>query len=219
VALFAELLRDCLGDTPPGSLTSWEAALDGDLQLFFEASLPAPKGYRGFLRDHRARRILIPYVREAAEKYVLGGRSLEGSTKADALLLAPDTGFAMLFEAKVLSDISTSVHFDVLRNQIGRSLDVMLEPAAENGQLSSRDPGLTCYVLITPEIFRTNRSSRLYGWLMRDYQCHPEALALALPHRKGADFAALARRIGWLTWEDCKRVCPDACCWLPSEPP
>jgi hypothetical protein len=33
-----------------------------------------------------------------------GGHALEGATKVDAMLIAPETGFAVLFEAKVLAD-------------------------------------------------------------------------------------------------------------------
>ena len=43
------------------------------------------------------------------------------------MLLAPATGVAVIFEAKVLSDISTHVTFDLARNQLARSIDVMLE--------------------------------------------------------------------------------------------
>jgi hypothetical protein len=69
-------------------------------------------------------------------------------------------------------------------------------------------------VLITPEIFRNHPQSRLYGWLMRDYQQHPAALRRDLPHRTGTDFASVASRLGWLSWEDCNRVLPGACPWL-----
>jgi hypothetical protein len=44
------------------------------------------------------------------------------------VLLAPDTRLAVLFESKVLSDVPGGVEFDVLRNQIARNIDVMLEP-------------------------------------------------------------------------------------------
>jgi hypothetical protein len=43
------------------------------------------------------------------------------------MLLAHDTGVAIIFEAKVLSDVSTHVTFDVARNQPARTIDVMLE--------------------------------------------------------------------------------------------
>ncbi len=36
-------------------------------------------------------------------------------------------GVAVLFEAKVLSDISCRIEYDATRNQIARTIDVMLE--------------------------------------------------------------------------------------------
>ena len=66
----------------------------------------------------------IPYLKKQAEA---PEARLEGATRADAMLLAPETGVAVIFEAKVLSDISTHVTFDLARNQLARSIDVMLE--------------------------------------------------------------------------------------------
>ena len=92
----------------------------------------------------------------------------------------------MLFEAKVLADASCGIGFDVLRNQLARNIDVMLQPNPNlQKPLTQRLPGRTCFVLITPEIFRDHPQSRLYGWLMRDYQHHPAALRRDLPHRTG----------------------------------
>lgn len=69
-----------------------------------------------------------PYLREAA---ATRGDLLEGATKADALLLAEDTGVAVIFEAKVLSDVSKDITFDVARIQIARLVDVMLEATGQ----------------------------------------------------------------------------------------
>jgi hypothetical protein len=158
VALLAETLRHCLGDTPPDSLPSWEAALGQEQLLYFEAGLPSPAAYRDQLAHQLDERILVPYLRKAAKQR---GDKLEGPTKVDALLISRDTGFAVLFEAKVVSDISTGVQFDVLRNQIARTIDVMLDPNRQlQPPLSRRSPERTCYVLITPEIFRKNPESR-----------------------------------------------------------
>ena len=43
---------------------------------------------------------------------------LEGSTQVDALILNPDNGFNVLIEAKVLSDISVGITYDVVRNHL-----------------------------------------------------------------------------------------------------
>ena len=212
VTLLAQILRHCLGDTPPDSLPSWEAALGQEQFLYFEAGLPSPAAYREQLAHQLDERILVPYLREAAKR---SGNKLERPTKADALLISPDTGFTVLFEAKVVSDVSTGVQFDVLRNQIARTIDVMLDP---NPQLqpprSQRSPERTCYVLITPEIFHKNPESRLYGWLLPAYQRDPALLHRHLPHRQLADLESVPKRLGWLTWEACNRLHPGACPWL-----
>src|SRR5438045_9774960 len=43
--------------------------------------------------------------------------------KADAILLAPPSGVAVIFEAKVLSSVSTRVAFNLARNLLARSID------------------------------------------------------------------------------------------------
>jgi hypothetical protein len=216
VTLLAEILRHCLGDTLPDSLSSWAAALGKEQFLYFEATLPSPAGYRHQLGRQLDERILVPYLREAAEQ---SGEKLEGPTKADALLISPDTGFTVVFEAKVVSDISTGVQFDVLRNQIARTLDVMLDPSRQlQWPLSERLPERTCFVLITPEIFRKNPESRLYGWLLPAYQRDPVLLQRHLLHRQLADLESVPKRLGWLTWEDCNRLHPGTCPWLSAQP-
>ena len=222
VGALAALLRRCLGDVPPlDGLATWEQAL-GDaekLRLFFEVSLPTPPEYRHKLAQHLEHRVLIPHVLDSARGTAVAGHALEGATKADAILIAPQTGFAVLFEAKVLADASSSIGFDVLRNQLARNIDVMLQPNPNLEEpLSQRRPERSCFVLLTPEIFRSHPESRLYGWLMRDYRSSPGALQRDLPHRAGTDLATVPSRLGWLTWEDCNRVLPGACPWLPANP-
>ena len=199
VGALAALLRRCLGDVPPlDGLATWEQAL-GDpekLRLFFEVSLPTPPEYREELRQQLEQRVLIPHVLESATRTAAAGRALEGATKVDAILIAPETGFAVLFEAKVLADASSSIGFDVLRNQFARNIDVMLQPNPNLEEpLSQRRPERSCFVLLTPEIFRSHPESRLYGWLMRDYRSSPAALQRDLPHRAGTDLPQLPA--GW----------------------
>lgn len=221
-AVLAALLKRCLGEVPPlDGLATWEQALgrQEDLRLFFEVSLPTPKEYREELSRHLDERVLIPHLLESAKETAAAGHALEGATKVDALLIAPETGFAVLFEAKVLADASASIGYDVLRNQLARNIDVMLQPNPNLKQpLSQRRPGRSCFVLLTPEIFRSHPESRLYGWLMRDYQTSAAVLQRDLPHRhfSGTDLAAVAGRLGWLTWEDCNAALPSACPWLPK---
>jgi hypothetical protein len=69
------------------------------------------------------------------------------------MLVAPASGIAVIFEAKVLSDISTHVTFDLARNQLARSIDVMLEAnPALPAPLSHRKPERTFLVLLTPAL-------------------------------------------------------------------
>jgi len=215
VGVLSSLLTRCFGETPPfDGFGCWADALgdSADLRLFFEVHLPSPPAYRAYLAQHLDERVLIPYVRESATR---AGDRLEGATKVDAMLLAPATGVAVLFEAKVLSDVSGGVEFDVLRNQMARNIDVMLD---KNHRLAAplpdRDPDRTCFALLTPEIFRTHHESKLYGWLLNLYREQPDRLQAALPHRHGLDAQAVAKRLGWLTWEDLNRELPGACSWL-----
>ena len=145
---------------------------------------------------------------------------LEGFTHADAIIVNPSNGFSVVFESKVLSDISTEITFDCMRNQIARIIDVMLErPDPEVhvlDALSERQRDLTCLVLLTPKLFQRNPWSKLYGRVIREYQSDPQALSRDLPHRWD-NLDAVSKRLGWLTWEDCKSVLSSACPWLPSE--
>ena len=212
------LMRVCFGGTPPvADLASWDECLGGKLHLFFEINLPSPPGYRRWLTEKLGERQIIPYVLDAAcrrgTNRIRGG--LEGPTHVDALLLDADNGFAVLFEAKVLSDISYQVSFDMMRTQIARTIDVMLERNESLPEpLSLRRPERTLFVLLTPEVFRSHPHSRLYGRLISEYRSSPRALARDMPHRESVDWSEVARRMGWLTWEDCKRGLSESCPWL-----
>ena len=169
VAAFADLLERA-GLRPPAGLPRWDDALAGPLALYFEANLPSPRSYRVWLRDHLDERAPIPYLKVQA---AAAGSRLEGTTKADAMLLAEDTGVAVIFEAKVLSDVSTHVTFDIARNQLARIIDVMLDANPELlPPLTCRRPEQTFLVLLTPAALQAGRTgdaiskSRLYGWLM-----------------------------------------------------
>jgi hypothetical protein len=122
-------------------------------------------------------------------------------------------GFALLIEAKVLSDVSTTLSFDAFRNQIARNVDVMLEDGQEPKWLARRRAARSLFALLTPRCFQARPHSRLYGFLYEEYKRDPVALARDLLHRD-VNWPALARRLGWLTLEDVNEVLPDACPWL-----
>jgi hypothetical protein len=216
--LFARLLERA-GLRPSAGFPRWQDALAGGLHLFFEVNLPSPGHYRAWLRNHLDERAPIPYLNKQA---AAPGARLEGTTKADAMLLAPATGVAVIFEAKVLSDISTHITFDLARNQLARSIDVMLEANSQlPAPLSLRKPEQTFLVLLTPALTQPGRAgdaiskSRLYGWLMPAYK-DPDSSLLRqhLPHRDSHELAEAAERLGWASWEDCNTVAPGACRWL-----
>ena len=214
---FCDLLERARLAPPPG-FSDWPAALAGQLELYFEPNLPSPRAYQDWLRLHLASRLPVPHLREQADR---AGR-LEGPTKVDALLISTHTNVAVLFEAKVLSDVSTHVTFDVARNQLARNLDVMLDSRNQRTPLKERRADLTSLVLLTPGAFRDDpglRHSRLYGFLFDAYT-DPSTTLLArhLPHRDRAELTAVPARLGWASWEDCAAVVPGACPWLLSNP-
>jgi hypothetical protein len=209
-----QLLSKTYGDRPPlNSIFSWDECISGNLQLYFEVTLPSPPSYVSWLRENIDTRELIPYVLDAAKRD--NARTLEGPTHVDSVLLNADNGFSLFIEAKVLSDVSYQISFDNFRNQIVRSIDVMLENNSRLGlPLSKRDPDRSLFALLTPATFKQNPKSRLYGWLMEEYTKNPEALQRDMPHRETLDWKSITKRIGWLTYEDIEKMMPGACSWL-----
>ena len=190
---------------------NWAECLAGGLRLFFEPNLPSPKIYKSWLQRHINKRHFIPYVHESNN----GRKNLEGPTNVDAMLINPENGFAVIIESKVLSDISCQITYDVMRNQIARNIDVMLEENLDLcPPLNQRNPDRTLFLLLTPDIFRRNASSRFYGCKFDEYKNDPQSLANDLPHRSGINWQNISRRLGWLTWEDFKAVNGDCCLWL-----
>ena len=127
----------------------------------------------------------------------------------------------MAFEAKVLSDASHSITNDVLRNQIARIIDTLLDSnPALMFPLNRRVPEYSCLVLVTPEIFRHENDdnfigARLYSWLMRAYRDPGDALLRKhLSHRSPDQLVGVPARIGWATWDDMNLVLPGSCSWL-----
>lgn len=212
VEAWTRVLRRCLGDVPPvPRFTTWEEALGTDRRLYFETPLPSPVSYRTHLKATLDTAVITPSLRQAASA---SGTQLEGRTWVDAILVC-DSGFSVVFEAKVLSDSSPSITYDVKRNQLVRNLDVLLEQSTALGLLGQRDPGASCLVLLTPEVFREDPLSRHYGALYQAYRQDPAQIARHLPHRDpGFDWGGVARRLGWLTYEDVRAEVPEACGWL-----
>ncbi|MFX1607290.1 MAG: hypothetical protein ACFFDD_15495, partial [Promethearchaeota archaeon] len=122
--ILQKLFTEAFGEKPPlTGLDSWRECLDGDLELFFETTLPSPPSYKAWLRNNLNERQFIPHVLHSA----YGKSHLEGPTHLDAMLINPGNGFAVVVEGKVLSDISCQITYDVTRNQMTRIIDVMLD--------------------------------------------------------------------------------------------
>ena len=209
---FIKLFKKEYGDQlPTKEIKSWEDCFDENLQLFFEPNLPSPEKYKKWLGENLKKRQFIPYVLDSA----CNKENLEGPTNVDALLLNPKNGFSVIIEAKVLSDISFSVTYDTMRNQIARSIDVMLE---ENtglcNPLDKRDPKKTLFLLVTPRCFKENPQSRFYGYKFNEYKNNPERIITDLPHREPNELKDISKLLGWLTWEDLKEENENCAMWI-----
>ncbi|HLK86481.1 MAG TPA: hypothetical protein VKT27_08225 [Candidatus Binataceae bacterium] len=215
--VWIKLLRKAFRNEDPPNFSCgkrWNQLIPDAPKIRLEVPLPSPPLYLEWLKEHVSLRNLVPYVLEQASH---PGVRLEGFTHADAVVVCETTGFSVVIEAKATSDISHGVSFDLMRNQIARIVDAMLErpEMGHRPPLSKRDPDSTVFVLLTPRMFQEKPTSRFYGWLMDDYRTNWHSLKRDLPHRADkVDWARLAGRIGWLTWEDCNDVLPKACPWL-----
>ena len=209
----SQLFQKAYGPVPPiTGVHSWEECFKGNLHLFFETNLPSPLFYRQeWLRNKLKERQIIPYIFNSDN----GTKNLEGPTNVDAIFLNEGNGFAVLIEAKVLSDISYQITYDTMRNQIARNIDVMLERNDSLCKpLNKRNPNKTLFLLLTPKLFKDNPKSRLYGYKFSDYKENPASLQVDLPHRENLDAENISKRLGWLTWEDFREVNSDCCKWL-----
>ncbi len=215
------MLEKAYGKTPPLSdFNSWEDCLKGELHLYFEPNLQSPRLYLDYLKNNLNQYNLIPYVlTNATHKNGQFKTNLEGATNVDALIINATNGFAILIEAKVLSDISSQVSYDIFRNQIIRSIDVMLNPNPNlTHPLEKRIPDNTLFLLVTPLAFKNNPHTRLYGYKYHDYKNNPDTISKDLTHLKitSQQSSGISKRIGWSTWEDLKIINPDCCKWLPK---
>ncbi|MDX2177049.1 MAG: hypothetical protein SF028_11330 [Candidatus Sumerlaeia bacterium] len=224
--LLEKLLRQAFDGRDPmpldGELADWRRCLEGRLRLRLEAVHPSPARYKKWLGEEIENggefRHLVPHVARVAK----GKTHLEGGTHVDALIVNESNGFAVAIEAKVLSDISPYVTYDMRRNQIARNLDVMMDDARTHGaryeglepMFLARRSDRTLFLLQTPRVFQRPGRSRLYWYKYHDYIASDGAIQADLPHRTADECAGWGRRIGWLTWEDCREIDGTICQWL-----
>jgi len=221
-----EILVNAFGALPPFEknkrfTTSWDSLLEGELKLIFEANLPAPIEYKEYLSRNLEKRHFIEYIIESAKHEKNDGyrKDLERSTQVDALIVNTDNGFNILIEAKVLSDISQDVTYDISRNQIARNIDVMLDDVSNNKNYKNhnkekkiqleRKKDKALFLLITPQFFKNNPHSRLYGYKMEEYKSNSMSLMADINHRKNiepSEWEQIAKCIEWVTWEDIIKI-------------
>ena len=205
------LLIAAMGETPPvGDSGSWDDLLAGDeLELYFEGGSEVASCLQGLAQPD------FPTSAIRTASSLGGSRGVARGTDPPLRLLslAPSTGFAAHFEAKVLSDVDTKTKHDALRNQLARNLDCLWDPAGVPA-LRSRCPDRSVLLLLTPELFRTRPTSRLYGHLFELYRRDPAALHRDLPHLSNDACEELSRRLGWITFEQIRDLEPSACRWL-----
>jgi len=214
-----KLLTLAFGEKPPlDNFTDWNNCLNGELFLFFEPNIPSPKVYLDWLKDNAIVQNFIPYIIEKARNKKGDFRSdLEGATNVDALIINSTNGFAVVIEAKVLSDISYQVSYDSMRNQIIRNIDVMLSRNDDLAvPLNKRNPDNSLFLLLTPKLYKDNPRTRLYGHTFRDYKNDVQTIKKDLAHRKldEKQCESISKRIGWITWEDLKTINSNCCKWI-----
>lgn len=210
--ILINLLKNSFGDVPPfKDLNTWTKCLEGKLNLYFETSLPSPQKYKKWLKENLKKRQFIPFILDSAE----GKQNLEGPTHVDAIVINETNGFAIIIEAKVLSDISVDIIYDTMRNQIARNIDVMLEKNEQLCEpLNRRNPERTLFLLVTPKIFKDNPQSRLYGYKFLDYKSSVQNIKADLPHRNLEELINIPERIGWISWEEITEIDRECCPWL-----
>lgn len=215
VGKFADILRMGFGYKPPipEFIDSDECVgIQHDQELFFEVAISSPQVYRQAIKsrflNNDAVAHLIPYVVDAGRRRT----SYEGSTKVDAVFVNQRTGFSVIFEAKLTSDISCDVTFDPFRNQLARNIDVMID--GKQDSFLGSDPSKRLFALLTPRVFKEKPSTRYYGLLFHEYKRNPNTLQEHLSHRNPQLLVGVPDRLGWLSFEDCRDICPSCCPWL-----
>ena len=115
-----------------------------------------------------------PRKREGNSRIDLAAGAIQQRGSTDSgIEPAPNATWVGFVEAKVLSDCSTTVANDPLRNQITRVIENLL-----CFQTAGRHPERLHFSLLTPRYLReaANRRSRLYGYKFDEYKQDPTAI-------------------------------------------
>jgi hypothetical protein len=201
-------------DKPPlTTFQTWEECFQGNLSLIFELNFTPTPAYLKWLKKNRKDRHIVPYIINAD----LDEEKLEGNSKIDAVFINETNNFAALIEAKVTSDLSHDVRYDLTRNQFARFLDCLIEPSISKKSNFVLKPDKMLFVLLSPKIVRDNPNSRFYGMKFKEYTRNSLTIGQDLPHRSDVDWNNLSKRLGWLTWEDCHDVNLKCCPWFQNQ--
>lgn len=112
-------------------------------------------------------------------------------------------------ESKLLSDCSTKVSHDPLKNQIIRVIENLL-----CFQKDDKFPQNLFFALLTPKIFRENPKSKLYGYKMNEYKTPKDILddikKSQIPERRQKNWCypedledrIKMLKITWITYEE-----------------
>lgn len=178
-------------------------------QAWFEAEpMPPRRGRKGFSEKNSKIDLAV------------GNIERRGSSDGSGIAYAERHGSWVCFvEAKLLSDCSTMVTHDPLRNQLARVIESLLCFQNADGAF----PENLYFTLLTPRHLQKteNRGSRLYGYKMSEYG-DPTALrrdleACKIPKRNEANWRypdleqrlGALRRINWVAYEDFFDLEPD----------
>lgn len=187
----AEHLQHLCGDkvSPPERAQAW----------FETQPMPPRRGHKGFSEKNSKIDLAV------------GDIERRGSPDGSGIAYAKRSGSWVCFvEAKLLSDCSTMVTHDPVRNQLARVIESLLCFQDADGAF----PENLYFTLLTPRHLQKHRRSRLYGYKMDEYEDRAalrreiEACQISKRDEAGWRYPDLDRRMSalrefnWVAYED-----------------
>jgi len=199
--------------------------------LGYEGNLPEPVAMRDWLLErYQNKQNPHPHLgtNVRANEKIAKAKTLvpfEGSTQVDVRAIWGEgpRSTRLYGEAKFLSDISGSVSYWPVRNQIARNVEAgltdcmhALYPDVKKAELEIEPASIDnfWFLLITPALFRdVEPESRLYGYKMRAYMSDPQSLRRDLAHLShltDAHWTQISAQMAWITWEEIRTALEQA---------